>query len=399
MSPRTPVSEDEPTNSGKQVSILTSVMPRWLVLTVALLAFGLFSTFLIIYLWNLSGLQDALESKMFARTIVAVFFAVYFSIFFFVFYPQEVVIRKLPGIDLGVRLVGPVALMILLLVLFMKILKADASFENLENGLTSISHESQQVRVFQADGRAHDGLELRLGERTVIFQGPASTEFREIERLYDENDEDKLYIKTKQDVYLGFIEDPRDPNDDIRLGVYYGECLTSGSQCSRRDPARAVEHIVRGVAHGAVADEDTRIILYFLMTEGAFKRCSDYTTLNEVLGKWDYHELAENHFKMYTDRSMKNHPQLDAIGRNALRYYLLFLSRAKLDSEPRGKVEGAVRAINKLSDDLATENSWRDLSVALDAAKTEDDRKRLSGKLKTDGDAQAMQEIVCPDGG
>lgn len=387
----------DPEDAAKQASILTSVMPRWLVSALALVAFGLFSAFLIVYLTNFADLQNKVESMWFARTMVAVFFAVYFAIFFFVFYPQRVVLTTFPTIDLTVRLVGPVALMLLLLYIFMNVLKADASFDRFEQDFRDFSTESRGARIFDSDGYAHDKLELTFRNRTIVVSPPEPEEFKEVERLYDESD-GLLYIKSKRDVYLGVVEDPRDPNDDIRLGIYYGECLTRGDGCHRRDRAKAVQYIVRGVSHGGLADSDrseVRGVLYYLMTEDAFTRCSDYTTLNEVLGPLDYHELAENHYKMYGDSCFKKHPQLEAIGRNALRHYLLFLSRALGQPEESTKIRGAIRAIDDSLRHLAREISLPDLPMSLASAEPGKELDTLKQGLWVAGNAQEAEDIVC----
>jgi hypothetical protein len=83
---------------------LLSILPKWLVCVLAVVAFALVLLLLFIGLYNAELLEKPMPRFVFACAI-----AFAFAVFFFVFYPQKVAILP-PGLDSVSRLVGPLAL-------------------------------------------------------------------------------------------------------------------------------------------------------------------------------------------------------------------------------------------------------------------------------------------------
>jgi hypothetical protein len=84
---------------------LTAIMPRWLIVVITVAAILLLIGFLIAgSFWPLLFQHNA------AKFFVCTMLAFCFSIVMFVIYPQNIRIKKIPGIDLAVEVVGPPAL-------------------------------------------------------------------------------------------------------------------------------------------------------------------------------------------------------------------------------------------------------------------------------------------------
>jgi hypothetical protein len=96
---------------------LTEVLPRWLVATLAVVTFVLAGVLFGFGLFS----PERFDSPT-ARFVLCLAIALNLSVFFFVLYPKKVELTKIPGINLTVKLVGPIVLYIVVLLLLLKLM-------------------------------------------------------------------------------------------------------------------------------------------------------------------------------------------------------------------------------------------------------------------------------------
>lgn len=96
---------------------LLSILPRWMLIALTVAAFALTAGGLLLGIFRAELFEHPIARFCLCATIAA-----YFSVFLFVLYPQTVKISAIPGIKLpvGVKLVGPVALFIVLLLILLQ---------------------------------------------------------------------------------------------------------------------------------------------------------------------------------------------------------------------------------------------------------------------------------------
>src|SRR5207245_565526 len=96
---------------------LTSILPKWLVVVFAIVAFVLANGLLAVgLLW-----PEKFENPT-ARFVLCAAIALNLAVFFFVLYPQVVKLTKIPVLNLTIQLVGPIVLYIVVLVLLWKVM-------------------------------------------------------------------------------------------------------------------------------------------------------------------------------------------------------------------------------------------------------------------------------------
>ena len=101
---------------------LIAILPRWLVIAIALLAFAAVSGLFVWAFVNASSFEGT-----FARFILCLSIALYLGLFLFIIYPWGYRLTKIPYVDLSVEVVGPAALFIILFVFLLRTMPAPAA--------------------------------------------------------------------------------------------------------------------------------------------------------------------------------------------------------------------------------------------------------------------------------
>jgi hypothetical protein len=106
-----------PARTSSAATPLTSILPKWLVVAFAIVAFILANGLLAIgLLW-----PEKFENPT-ARFVLCAAISLNLAVFFFVLYPQVVKLTKIPVLNLTIQLVGPIVLYIVVLLLLWKIM-------------------------------------------------------------------------------------------------------------------------------------------------------------------------------------------------------------------------------------------------------------------------------------
>jgi hypothetical protein len=111
-----------PARTSGAATPLTSILPKWLVVVFAIVAFILANALLTLGLL----LPEKFENAT-ARFVLCAAIALNLAVFFFVLYPQVVKLTKIPILNLTIQLVGPIVLYIVVLLLLWKVMPEPAT--------------------------------------------------------------------------------------------------------------------------------------------------------------------------------------------------------------------------------------------------------------------------------
>jgi len=103
-------SKTRPVAQADPAAPLLTIIPRWLIIVITVCALLLLVSFLVA-----GSFWPQLFQHNTAKFFVCTMLAFCFSIAMFVIYPQEIRIKKIPGINLAVEVVGPPALFLVAL--------------------------------------------------------------------------------------------------------------------------------------------------------------------------------------------------------------------------------------------------------------------------------------------
>lgn len=165
-----PAPEGGATPDADAPSNLLAMMPRWLVVLLAVASF-LIATVALFCGMLFPGTVALLETGT-GRFVFCLMLSLYLSVFFFVMYPQYLRMAKIPGIDLPIEVVGLPALWIvtfLLLDSWMPLPAVGRLFEIRENGM-AVKIPARGVAL-SPDGNQNDFVWHRVTDSTGDLVG------------------------------------------------------------------------------------------------------------------------------------------------------------------------------------------------------------------------------------
>ncbi len=349
---------------------LVEIFPKKLVIVIGVLCFVIEILLILLGIFKPEMIADGMPRYVFLLAT-----SIYLSVFLFILYPQRIVARS-PLWDWSVRLVGPPALLLVLLHSGNAMLPSGGLTEKLKN--------SGEYHLFFKSQAGGDFIYRDLHEFTLMDRRISA--FEEVFRPAGASLTGRL-VKSDLEVASGNmilghisqaaklfpieeVEEKLNPETNLRLGLYFASCdpaVKVKGNCRRRDEKKARLRLYSALdgntpvteLHRDERDEGAKI-LYQLHEGDELDTCSELKQTIKAIrmyrssGAYRDHELAEIYLKVSSRPPTDNKR---AAEEGAIYHYLSFIDLA--DDSQRERITESSRRIAVLLRTVAPEHEGR----------------------------------------